>query len=119
MSGFLCGLTLPNLEQDQPPNNMAAPQVKKPTSQDPLLARRCLVDMVDAEQVMVDDPFDQVEQTEADQERAGEQLGRPSDLQGRRRHRTISPITTKTYVVAWNRPSQKVLIFKFSTLVAG
>ena len=35
------------------------------------------------------------------------------------RHRTISPITTKTYVVAWNRPSQKVLIFKFSTLVAG
>ena len=36
--------------------------------------------MVDAEQVMVDDPFDQVEQTEADQERAGEQLGRPSDV---------------------------------------
>ena len=29
---------------------------------------------------MVDDPFDQVEQTEADQERAGEQLGRPSDV---------------------------------------
>jgi hypothetical protein len=34
--------------------------------------------MVDAEQVMIDDSFDQVEQTEADQERAGEQLGRPS-----------------------------------------
>ena len=48
--------------------------------EEPLLARHCLVDMVDAEQVMVDDPLDQVEQTEADQERAGEQLGRPSDV---------------------------------------
>ena len=83
----------PTLSRSHPPNNITAPQIKKPTSEDPLLARHCLVDMVDAEQVMVDDPLDQVEQTEADQERAGEQLGRPSDVpcDGTPATRTSSP----------------------------
>jgi hypothetical protein len=42
---------------------MGAPQVKNEVAEDPLLPRHRLVD------VMIDDPFDQVEQTEADQER--------------------------------------------------
>jgi hypothetical protein len=35
------------------------------------------------------------------------------------RHRTIRPSTTKMYVAAWKSPSQRVLIFRFSTLVGG
>src|ERR687897_3393925 len=72
---------LPELEQEPAAEqHRGTPRQEADVPEDPLLARHCLVDMVDAKQVMVDDPFDQVEQTKADQERAGEQLGRPSDV---------------------------------------
>ena len=71
--------TLPNLEQEPAADQHGStPDQEADVPEDPLLPRHGLVDMVDAEQVMIDDAFDQVEQTEADQERAGEQLGRPS-----------------------------------------
>ena len=72
---------MPNLEQKPAAyQHCSTPGQEADIPEDPLLPRHCLVDVVDAEQVMIDDPFDQVEQTEADQERAGEQLGRPSDV---------------------------------------
>jgi hypothetical protein len=75
--------------------------------------------MVDAEQVMIDDSFDQVEQTEADQERAGEQLGRPSDVPATGRPPQNPQPDRDEDVGGRVNPSQNVLIFKFSTLVAG
>jgi hypothetical protein len=63
---------LPELEPEPAADQHGSTQVRKPTSDDPLLAWHRLVDMVDAEQVMVDDPLDHVEQAEADPERAGE-----------------------------------------------
>ena len=114
-----CGLTLPNLEQDPAADQHGStPGQEADVPQDPLLARHCLVNMVDAEQVMVDDPFDQVEQTS----RSGAcRRAAWVDHRSLRRdaHKNQQPVATKRYVVAWNRPSQKVLIFKFSTLVAG
>ena len=91
---FLYGLMLPELEQEPAAEqHRGTPGQEADVPEDPLLARHCLVDMVDAEQVMVDGPFDQVEQTEADQERAGEQLGRPPDVPatGRRPPQNYQP----------------------------
>ena len=70
--------TLPNLEQEPAADQHGStPDQEADVPEDPLLPRHCLVDMVDAEQVMIDDALEQVEKTEADKESDGEQLGRP------------------------------------------
>jgi hypothetical protein len=45
---------LPRLSKNRPPTNMAAPQIRKPTPQYyPPLAWHSLIDVTDAEQVMI------------------------------------------------------------------
>jgi hypothetical protein len=76
--------------------------------------------MVDAEQVMVDDPFDHVEQAEADQERAGKQLGRPSDVPATGRPpQNHQPRRDEEVRGRVEKAIPEGVDLKFSTLVAG
>src|SRR5688572_29043122 len=52
---------------------------------DPLRGRHRLVDVVNAEDVVVDHTLDQIEAAEADEGGAGEQLGRPARVRPARR----------------------------------
>jgi hypothetical protein len=77
---------VPRLAPPGPENGPAAdqhgstPGEKADVPKDPLLPRHRLVDMVDAKQVMIDDPFDQVEDAESHQQAAHQELARPADV---------------------------------------
>jgi hypothetical protein len=64
-------------------NHRSASQRPRPESHvpiDPLLPWHRLFDMVDAEDLVVDDAVDEVKHAEAHQDRAQQQLARPSNV---------------------------------------
>jgi hypothetical protein len=83
-------------------------------------AAEVVADVVDAEGLVIDEPFDQVEGAPAHQHPAKEGaavvLGCRSSLRLQSNH---SATTTVIQAAAWKRPSQSVFVSSPATVVAG
>lgn len=70
----------PPHQQHADGDHRPAPGKKPEVPEEPLPARSCFVDVVQAEHLVVDDAFDKVERSEADEHRRDEIAGRPAEM---------------------------------------
>jgi hypothetical protein len=80
------GFLLPYSHESPPTNkHQRAPYEETEVPINPLILRHGFVDVVNTQQVMVDDTFDQIKQAETNQHRSPEQLAGPAHMRSMRR----------------------------------